>query len=314
MKDYFQILGVKRDATTSEIKKAYRKLAKKYHPDANGDNEEIKKKFQEITEAYQVLSDEKARKEYQAWGHETYTEHRKRAAHTHPHEEGEDGHCGACKNRNPRPKEEGPPPYSVRTAVHMTYQEVLTGARKRAELRLKEPCPHCQTRSGEALSDKKGKCPHCKGKGYVERMRQVEVDIPPRTYDGCFYHLDDVLCPHEEEVTQKNIVVIVLVDDQAGYIRQGYHLYATKLVGYPEMTLGGEITVDTIDGKALYVIAPGTLNGTRIRLVGQGLWMPPKVGNRGDLYVTLQVEIPQNLTENQRKALEAFRAAMEQTG
>lgn len=309
MKDYYQILGVKRNATLSEIKKAYRELAKKYHPDAMGDQEDLKRKFQEITEAYQVLSNEESRKKYHAWGHAAYTEQARRSASS-GEENTEDGHCGACQNRNPRPKEEGPPPYSIRTAVHMSFQEVITGARKTAEIILKEPCTHC---SGErvSLEDRSRKCPFCHGKGYVEKKRQVQVNIPARTYDGCFYHLEDVLCPEEEPVMQKNIVVVVLVDDQAGYIRQDYHLYATKMVGYSEMVLGGEIEIPTIEGTEKYIIGPGTLNGTRIRLAGRGLWMPPKVGNRGDLYVTLQVEIPRELTDVQREALQAFRKTLQ---
>ncbi|MGI6070678.1 MAG: DnaJ domain-containing protein [Blautia sp.] len=307
MKDYYQILGVKRNAGLSEIKKAYRILAKKYHPDSSGGDEEVKRKFQEITEAYRVLSDEKARKQYNSWGHAAYTEQSRR--HT-GEPAGEDGHCGACQRRNPRPKEEGPPPYSLRAAVHMVYGELLTGAEKEAEVRYKENCPHCKGTVGHGLEDQEEKCPFCKGRGYLERSRKVRVRIPERSYDGCFYHLEDVLCEGQEEVLQKNIVIIVLVDDDPGYIRQGYHLYSSKLVDFADLVLGATIEIDTVEGKQEYAVAPGTQNGARIRLAGKGLWMPPKIGKRGDLYVTLQVEIPQTLTKEQRQALEAYRRAM----
>ncbi len=298
MKDYYQILGVRRDASAGEIKKAYRKLAKRYHPDSHQEDEQAKQRFQEISEAYKVLGDEKARKQYNAWGHETYTA---QARHT-TRQEGEDGHCGACQNRNPRPKEEGPPPASIRTAVHMSFEEVLTGATKTIKAKDPIPCPHCEKSRENAGAT----CPYCHGTGIWEKPREALVHIPARTYDGCFYHLEDVLDKGEKAFSRKNLVVVVLVDDQPGYIRQDYHLYSTMEISYPEMVLGGEIQIPTIEGDVRYVLAPGTSNGARIRLPGKGLWMPPKVGNRGDQYVTLQVAIPKQLTKEQQEALRQF--------
>lgn len=289
MKDYYQILGVRRTASMAEIKKAYRRLAKKFHPDSNDNQDSVKKIFQEITEAYQVLSDEESRKRYDAWGHETYTRTAGRAAwetnYREPKEAGEDGHCGACeRTKTAREYEDEPPPCVVRTAVHLSYQEVLTGAEKTVELRLKKE-------SGEIY------------------IRAVKVRIPARSYSNCYYFLDDVICGGEEAVTQKNIVVIVLLDEQPGYRRQSYHLYSTKKVDFTDLALGGVIEIDTIEGPLRYVLAPGTQNGTRICLKGKGLWMPPKIGNRGDQYVTLEVQIPGKLNPGQIAALEAFRRA-----
>lgn len=288
MKDYYQILGVRRGASASEIKKAYRRLAKKYHPDSNKNQDGVKKRFQEITEAYRVLSDEESRRRYDAWGHEAYTRSAGRAAwetgYREPGEE-DDGHCGACRrHKTAAEQEDAPPPRMVRTAVYLSYQEVLTGARKSVELRLK---------------DEDGK----------ETVRRVQVQIPARSYSNCYYLLDDVLCEGEEEVAQKNIVVIVLLDDQPGYQRRSYHLYSTKKVDFTDMALGGSIELDTIEGALSYRLEPGTQNGTRIRLAGKGLWMPPKIGNRGDQYVTLEVQIPKALNPEQIAALEAFRRA-----
>ena len=94
MKDYYQILGVRRDASSGEIKKVYRKLAKRYHPDSHQEDEQAKQRFQEISEAYKVLSDEKARKQYNAWGHEAYTSHARHMSQSE--RDAQDGHCGAC--------------------------------------------------------------------------------------------------------------------------------------------------------------------------------------------------------------------------
>jgi len=312
LKDYYQILGVKRSATQEEIKKAYRILAKKYHPDANKKKNDVKQIFQEITEAYKVLSDPAQREKYDRWGHAAYT---KQAAHTNPGSpdySGEDGHCGACdahKKRKPA-KEEKPPAGSVRTAVYLNYQEILSGAVKSAKIQVQEPCPHCRGK-GTGLEDKTCRCSHCRGKGYIENTRTVQVKLPPRCYEGRFFHLDDVLCEGEAPVPQKNIVVIVLLIDQKGYERRSYHLYTTQTISYMEMVLGGNIEISTIEGTVPYRLEPGTQNGTRIRLAGKGLWMPPMVGNRGDHYVTLQVEIPRSLTPRQKAALQAFQEAMQ---
>ena len=305
MKNYYEILGVSRDASQEEIKHAYRKLVKKFHPDANKHSEKAKEQFQEISEAYQVLSNEESRKQYDSWGHETY---RKYAGHTNRQtwDEAEEytkenGHCGACQNRKDE-REEGPPPRSVRVAVKLSYQEVLTGAVKSVELSLREPCSACGGQQESAVE----KCQECHGKGYVERKRWVKVRIPARTYERCYYPLDEVLCEEEDEVSQKNIVVIVLLKDQKGFERKNYHLYSVQQVSYMAMTLGGEIEVPTIEGIVKYRLEPGTRNGSHIRLAGKGLWMPPKVGNRGDQYVTLQVEVPKTLTFRQKAALQAF--------
>ncbi len=345
MKNYYQILGVKRDASQDEIKKAYRALAKKYHPDANENKEEVEKIFQEITMAYKVLSDPGARKQYNTWGHETYTRYAYQtgrstdSGHAHFHEDGhcgacggghshedghcgacgehahEDGHCGACDEHNPRyhrPKEEEPAPRSIRSSVYLSYQEMLTGAVKETEITERIPCTHCGQGGQGDLEDKSQKCPYCYGKGYIDRKRKVKVNIPPRCYSGCFFPLQDVLC-EGEEVKQDNIVVLVFLSEQDGYERRDYHLYSTKKVNYTDMVLGGEIELSTIEGSIRYILKPATRNGARIRLQGKGLWMPPTLGNRGDQYVTLQVEIPSDLTVRQKEALQAFREAMKST-
>lgn len=341
MKNYYQILGVRRDASLSDIKKAYRKLAKKYHPDTNGNRSDIQKKFQEVTEAYRVLSDPKARETYDEWGHENYVRYMKKAARQsqeqshahgseehcgacghehgegehcgacdHEHEEGEE-HCGACQGRGPMPKQRKPSPRSIRTSVWMSYLETMTGAEKPVEIRVKENCSHCNSdRESGALEDRTGKCPYCWGKGYVEKKRLVRVAIPARVYEGCFFPLEEVLCKEEEKIEQSNIVVIVFIKDEPGYVRNSCHLYSKMMVSYMDLVLGGEIEVTTIEGKETYVLEPGTPDGTRIRLEGKGLWMPPQVGNRGDQHITLEVEIPRKLTAAQQTALEAFREAM----
>ncbi|MCI8558961.1 MAG: DnaJ domain-containing protein [Lachnospiraceae bacterium] len=311
MKNYYEILGVKRDAASEEIKHAYRNLVKKFHPDANNHSKEAKEQFQAISEAYQVLSNEESRKQYDSWGHTAYRKYAGQAGrYTWQEDEDysrENGHCGACQTQKDDNEDE-PPPHSIRVAVKMSYQEIFTGSVKSVEIPLQEPCSSCKGESNEAS----GKCHTCHGRGYVERKQKVKVRIPARTYERCFYPLADILCEEEENSFPENIIIIVLLKDQRGFERKNYHLYSVRQVSYMAMALGGEIEIPTIEGTAKYHLEPGTRNGARIRLAGQGLWMPPKIGNRGDLYVTLQVEVPKKLNARQRAALQAFWDTMQE--
>lgn len=332
MKNYYQILGVKRNASQEEIKKAYRVLAKKYHPDVNEDKEETKKIFQEITVAYKVLSNPEERRKYNAWGHNTYVKYAFQSGYRSYSEETGDGgaeyghehehcgacgghardgmHCGACSHHQDKYAQEEPSPHFVRTSVRLTYQEILTGAEKTAEIYEQRPCQYCQGKGTMAGSgDGTEKCVHCAGKGHIKKSRLVRVKIPPRCYEGKFFMLEDVLC-EGEEVDQKNIVVKILLEEHKKYKRTDYHLYSTQKVSFVDMVLGGRIGIQTLEGMIPYTLKPGTCNGFRVRLAGMGLWMPPKIGKRGDHYVTLEVEIPGALTDAQEKALRLFADTM----
>ncbi len=357
MRNYYQILGIRFNASQSEIKKAYRNLIKKYHPDVIKNSKSDRKKLQEIMEAYKVLSNEKERKRYDEWGHDGYLKHGKwlfreqsysytshynenhSHDHSHSHSHGEcsgdcancsnsgdhehsheDGHCGACGNRGPA-KQKKPGPGTLRSSIYLTYEETFMGVDKTVEISVRIPCTHCQGKVSVPDQRSGSKCPYCMGMGYIKKKFQVRVSLPPRTYEGCFFPLEQIIHDSEKErlfaegvTTIKNIVVIVLLKDHPGYLRQSCHLYSGKLVDYTDMVLGGTIQIDTIEGTAPYTLPPGTKDGTRIRLEGRGLWMPPNVGNRGDLHVTLRVDIPQKLTPRQEALLQAFREALKNNG
>lgn len=325
MKNYYEILGVNRDASQEEIKKAYRALVKRYHPDGNQNSEESKVIFQEITEAYECLSDPEKRERYNNWGHTTYTRHGGQSAWSytsHTHEGGHhcggedhdcDGDCANCQNghHHAHEKEEdaAPPPGSVRVSVHITYEEMLRGAVKEVEIEGQERCPHCSRGQISGLEDKKEKCPFCKGRGYTTEKRTVKVKLPPRCYHGCFLFLNDVIC-EGEALKDRTYILIVFIDAKKGYEHRDYHVYSAKQVSFVDLVLGGEIEVDSLEGPVRCSLKPGTRSGSRLRLAGQGLCMPPKVGRRGDHYIELQVEIPSALTAKQESALRAFADAM----
>lgn len=291
MKNYYEILGVARDATQEEIKKAYRALAKKYHPDsAPGDSKE-KERFQQIQEAYSVLSDPEKRKTYNAYGHEAY-----RKSYYAQHANDQDGHCGACfQGRTPREEEEIPPK-AVRIAVWMELEEALRETIKEAVYA--EPLPKSPDGSDSSR----------------EKIWKFKVRIPARAYERCFFLLEDVICENtkfaaycQKKYPEKLFVVIVLFREKKGFDRKGYHLYTECAIDYPTLVLGGTKTIQSFDGPARLEIPAGTAVGRRLRLPGRGMFYPPNIGNRGDLYVYLRLQIPQEVTPEQKRLLELLR-------
>lgn len=330
MRNYYDILGISRNATKEEIKTAYRNLAKKYHPDTNSESDEVKERFQEIQEAYAVLSDPEKRKMYHYYGHEAYRKsyHAQHASgfwgsaaheaernkdNTHEndhcgscqngaHSHNADGHCGACEEgRKPAP-EEGPPPQAIRIAVWLDLNDTLHTTVKDGYYTERQP----NTTTASPVK-------------FKERNWKFQVKIPAGSYDHQFFLLEDVIYGDTEFLTaqkqqnpDKLFVIIVLLRDKPGFIRQGYHLYTDCTVDYHTLVLGGTVTIPALDGEVLLDIPAGTAPEQKLRLINQGLVRPKKMGGRGDLYVKLHIRIPQELTEEQRKAVEKLREVFSQ--
>lgn len=351
MKTYYDVLGVSQDATQKEIKAAYRKLAKKYHPDTTPQSEEVTKKFQEISEAYSVLSDEDKRREYNYMGHSAYTSSY-HSTFTHTASHSKDGHCGACAEGQ-QEEDEGPPEKSIRIAVWLDLEETFRPVRKTVTYTERIPCPHCKgeqanipstecpdcrgtgrkieyaSKWGHKSSVKTfcnrckgtGKipsqhCPQCNGLGYIEKEWKFQIHLPGGTYEREFFFLEDVLKNetdfieiHRQKDPSRLYVIIVLLRDKKGYRRQGYHLYTDLDIDFPTLVLGGTIPIPTVEGTLLYDLPPG-LQSQKLRLINRGLIRPNKMGGRGDQYVHLHIQIPQNLSDLQKSTLEAFRNAM----
>lgn len=300
MRNYYDVLGVGRDATQSEIKAAYRKLAKKHHPDSSSGTEEDKARFQEIQEAYSVLSDPEKRKQYHYYGHDAY-----RQSH-HARQERDpdvaDGHCGACAAGRKQDKtEEECPPQAIRIAVWLELEETLREVEKDAYYTERMPNPD----PGSKLK-------------FVEKEWKFRVKIPAESFDRQFFMLEDVLCEETSFLEEQKVrnpdkifAVIILLRDKPGFIRQGYHLFTDLTVDYHTLVLGGPVKVPTLTGEEIYDIPAGTSPEQRLRLPGRGLVQPKKAGGRGDLYVKLHIRIPQELTIPQLAAMLKLREVME---
>lgn len=305
MRNYYDILGISRDATQAQIKAAYRRLAKKYHPDSSSGRDEDKERFQEIQEAYAVLSDPEKRKMYHYYGHETYRKsyYAQHASSQTASDDSEvkDGHCGACAHGRKPSEEEGPPPQSIRIAVWLELEETLDTVIKDAYYTERVPNPDTASRLK-----------------FIEKNWKFQVKIPNGAYDHQFFILEDVICDGKEFIehqkTQnpdKIYVIIILLRDKPGFVRQGYHLYTDYTVDYHTLVLGGTVKIPALKGEVLFDIPAGTTPEQKLRLVNQGLVRPKKMGGRGDLYVKLHIRIPQELTIPQLSAMLKLREAME---
>lgn len=319
MDNYYDILGIKRDATPEEIKNAYRKLAKKYHPDSTG-GEDNKEKFQEIQEAYEVLSDPAKRKLYHYYGHTAYrrnyhAQHSTGSSshHEHGHEGcgGEgcngkcDGSCGhsGCDHHHPQAEDDEELfKHVIRIGVWLELEETFCEVTKDAVLKERIPAP-------SPLFSQKVR----------EKEWTFQVKLPAGTYENQMFRLEEVICGNEELLSHLRTqypdnlyTVIVLLKEKPGYTRQAYHLYLDYPVDYHTLVLGGTIRVPSLSGDIFFHLPPGTSPERKFRIPGQGLNYPPKIGDRGDLYLNLHIKIPKSLTEAQKKALEMLRDAFDE--
>ncbi|MBO4618223.1 MAG: molecular chaperone DnaJ [Lachnospiraceae bacterium] len=355
-RDYYEVLGVDKNADEDALKKAYRQLAKKYHPDVNPGNKEAEAKFKEASEAYAVLSDPEKRRQYDQFGHAAFDGSGGAGGFGGFDFSGADfsdifgdifgDFFGGSRSRGARSN--GPMKgANLRTSVRITFEEAVFGVEKELELNLKdecktchgsgakpgtskETCPKCKgqgqivytsqsffgtVRNVQVCPDCKGsgkivreKCPDCGGTGYVTSRKKIAVSIPAGIDNGQCVRIPGKGEPGTNGGERGDLLVEVIVANHPIFQRQDTNIYSTVPISFAVAALGGEVLIDTVDGRVAYEVKPGTQTDTRVRLKGKGVPSLRYRDVRGDHYVTLVVQTPDKLSKEAKDLLKQFDA------
>jgi curved DNA-binding protein len=287
--DYYQVLGVNKNATEEEIKKAYRKLARKYHPDLNPNDKEANKKFQQINEANEVLSDPEKRKKYDQYGKdwkhaeefEKAKQSRQQWAGANTGAEGFSGFSGGFD-------EEGFSDFFQSMfgsgGRRRASQAKFRGEDYNAELHLSLKDAYKTHQQILKVNDK-----------------NIRIKIPAGVENGQIIKLKGHGGPGINGGPNGDLYITFVIADDPNFKRLGNDLYTTVDLDLYTAVLGGEIMIDTINGKVKLKVKPETQNSTVTRLKEKGFPVYKKEGSFGDLYITYSIKIPTHLTEKQKE-------------
>ena len=353
-RDYYEVLGISKTADDAEIKKAYRVLAKKYHPDMNPGDAEAEKKFKEASEAYAVLSDPEKRRQYDQFGHAAFEGGGAGGFGGFDFNSADFGDIfgdifgdffggGRRRGANNGPMKGA----NIRTSVRITFEEAVFGVSKEIELTLKDECATCHgtgakpgtspetctkcggkgqvvftqqsffgtVRNVQSCPECNGtgkvikeKCADCHGTGYIANRKKIQVSIPAGIDNGQSVRIRDKGEPGTNGGPRGDLLVEVIVARHPIFQRQDYNIFSTVPISFAVAALGGVVVVDTVDGKVIYEVKPGTQTDTKVRLKGKGV---PSLRNkevRGDHYVTLVVQTPEKLSGEAKELLKQFDA------
>lgn len=288
--DYYKILGVAKNASAEDIKKAYRKLARKYHPDVNPNNKEAHKKFQEVNEANEVLSDAEKRKKYDQygkdWKHAEEFERARQQQQKRQYSGGGNQFFGGGFG----PGEEG---------EFSDFFESLFGGRAsrsgRRETKFRGQDYEAELHLGlrEAY--------HTHQRTLTVNEKNVRITIPAGVENGQRIRLKGYGAPGVNGGPNGDLYITFIIEDDSQFKRLGNDLHTNAEIDLYTAVLGGEATVDALSGKIKLKVPPGTQNDTKTRIKGKGFPVYKKDGEFGDLYITYKVKIPTNLSEREKQ-------------
>ncbi|MFC4711944.1 molecular chaperone DnaJ [Planococcus dechangensis] len=343
-RDYYEVLGISKDASKEEIKKAYRKLSKKFHPDINKEAN-ASEKFQEVKEAYEVLSDDQKRAQYDQFGHQD------------PNQgfgggfSGTEGFGfddifstffgGGTRRRDPNAPRKGD---DLQYSMTIDFLDAVFGQETEIEIPKDETCDTCDG-SGAKPGTRKKTCPHCEGSGQlnvaqdtpfgrmvnrrachhcegtgeiieekcttcrgagkVRKIKKIKVTVPAGVDDGQQLRVSGQGGPGINGGPAGDLYVLFRVKPHKQFIRDGDDIHLELPITYPQAALGDEIEVPTISGKVKLKIPAGTQNGARFRLRGKGVQNVHGYGV-GDQHITVKVKVPTKLSEKQKQLLREF--------
>lgn len=294
--DYYKILGVDKNATAEEIKKAYRKLARKHHPDLNPNDANAAKLFQQINEANEVLSDPENRKKYDQYGKDWKHADQYEQARKQQRASGAGGQGNPFGGENPFGSdyfsyEEGGDYSDFFSSIFGNRaggrQATFKGQDFRAsvELTLTEAAKTHQ-------------------RMFTVNGKNIRITVPAGIENGQEIKLAGYGAPGMNGGPNGDLYITFEIRNNTSFTRKGNDLYATVPLDLYKALLGGEEFIDTLDGKVKMKVAPETQNGTKVRLKGKGFPVYKKEGQSGDLYVTYEIQLPTGLTAKEKELIE----------
>jgi molecular chaperone DnaJ len=345
-RDYYEILGVSRNATDEEIKKAYRRLALAYHPDRNQGNLEAEERFKEINQAYEVLSDAEKRASFDRFG----TIDQRGGSYDFGFTRNFDDIFGDLFNdffgntqrRRTRKGED------LRYNLGIEFEEAVFGVQKEIEIpqevrcdvckgsriepgfqptpcracggrgqmrfthgffTINRTCEHCGG-EGHIIRDP---CRTCKGKGVVRTKKTLKINVPPGVDTGTRLKMRGEGAQGQHDSFAGDLYVVLKVKEHPVFEREGDDIYVHTEVSFPTLCLGGEIKVSILGGELSMKIPPGTSPDKVFRLKGYGV---PKTNGygKGDQFVHLHVAVPRSFTDRQRELLEDLSEELQNGG
>lgn len=287
--DYYQLLEIGKDASQEEIKKAYRKLARKYHPDLNPNDQEAQKKFQAINEANEVLSDPEKRKKYDQYGKDW------KHAEAFQGQPGGGG-AGGFRGQSYRPEdfEQAFGQGGFSDFFESLFGKGAGAGRAESKIRFKGADLHASLEL--PLRD----LMHTHKKTLAINDQKIRMTIHAGVEDGQTIRIKGHGGEGIQGGPRGDLYITFHVSADPVYSREGSNLYKTEPLDLYTAVLGGEVIVETLSGKVKLKIPPGTQNGTKVKLKGKGLPLYKHEHILGDLYLTYQVKIPKNLSEQEK--------------
>ncbi len=365
--DYYELLDIAKGASADEIKKAYRKMAVKYHPDKNPDDKAAEEKFKEVSEAYEVLSDTSKRQQYDQFGHAAFGPGRggmgrggmgggfggggidlEEALRTFMGASGGGGGSifdnffggGGGRARNPNAPQQGA---DLRFDLDIDFEEAVLGSKREIRINVNETCKNCtgtgaepgsgkrtcsdcggqgQVISGSGFVQFRQTCPTCRGsgeviekpcstchgQGLVRNKRTIEIKIPGGVETGSRLRVAGRGEGGRRGGPAGDLYIVLHVREHEFFKRNDLDIICEVPVPFHIATLGGEVSVPTIQGNATLKIPAGTENGKVFRMRGKGI-TSPRYGT-GDQHILVQIEIPQGLSGKDKKKFEEMTALL----
>ena len=285
--DYYKTLGINKDASESDIKKAYRKMARKYHPDVNPDNKDAEKKFKEINEANEVLSNPENRKKYDKYGENW--------KHGEQYEQ-------ASRQQNTRSSQQGNPfggygqaDFGGGADYTDFFESMFGGARAGGSTKFRGQDFNAEMQLN--LSD----VYETHQRVITVNGKNIRLTIPAGLANGQEIKIKGYGGDGVNGGPKGDLIIRFIIINNTNFKRDGNNLLSTVDLDIYTALLGGDLMVNTFDGKVKLKVAPETENGTKVKLKGKGFPVYKKDGEFGDLYITYQLVLPKNLSEKEKE-------------